>query len=169
MALALVTSFPWFIQQNSLSPAYLQAAKLLRLNASLQFLFSTVGGTLLLLPMQRWFPYKISKSAQRNFVAAHLDWYMLGFMQFCAAALICQDLPQQVVAGGGQDLVFACAQLLAFGGWVNPLSYFFRGLGINAFEMAGDKWQMGCAALGSCSATAILVGWTGLLWLVFKK
>ncbi len=90
----------------------------------------------------------------RSLLSAHLDWYMLAFMQWGAAWLMHQwPVTQSSFA----------AWLLVFGGWTNALPYLLRGAGINAFAFAGDGRQRAAAAISGASALAILIAWSLLL------
>jgi hypothetical protein len=54
------------------------------------------------------------------------------------------------------------------GGWLNPLTYVFRGYGVNAFVLAGAPGQRSASLLGLASSLALATGW-GLLaysWLM---
>lgn len=133
---------------------------MLIINATLQFLVSSILGVLLLLPMQPW-----GKSLARFVVsitdmrATHLDWLMLGLMQY-GLAFGLHYLPHP------QGRQIAC--LLVFGGWMNAFPYLMRGLfGINAFSLSGPATQIASAALGLISVCALITAFAMLLigWL----
>ena len=145
--------------------AVADATRLLQLNAGAQILASSVMGTLMLLPLQPWFPWKAPGKMFKEFGAAHLDWFMLGFMQHVAASI----LSQQVSLGHPEAAaeVSAISKLLVFGGWMNPTAYIFRGLGIDAFVLGGSKKQFMAALLGAVSSSAIILAWTRLFRIVY--
>jgi len=131
------------------------------LNATLQFLVSSILGVLLLLPMQTW-----GKGLTRfvanvpDMRATHLDWLMLGLMQYGIAFGLSHmpliDAP--LIAG-----------LLIFGGWMNAFPYLARGLwGINAFQLSGPPKQFFCALLGLISVCALITAFSLLFigWLL---
>jgi hypothetical protein len=123
---------------------------LLSLNASLQIVFSSLLGFVMLVPMQPWGKRLRLPVEPRALLAAHLDWLMLAFMQL-GAAFVLERWPVPASA--------AVAWMLVFGGWVNPVTYVLRGLGVDAFVFAGSTKQRLSAALSGASATAILVAW----------
>lgn len=126
---------------------------LLSFNAGLQVFVSSVLGSLMLIPMQPWGRRFAEKVDMRSLLAAHLDWYMLAFMQWGAAWLMHQWPATQSST---------VAWLLVFGGWTNALPYLLRGAGINAFAFAGDARQRIAASISGISAGSILIAW-GLL------
>jgi hypothetical protein len=91
--------------------------------------------------------------------STHLDWLMLGLMQYgIAFALYSFPVPQSKTI----------AMLLVFGGWMNAFPYLVRGLfGINAFQLSGPPKQIVCALLGLISVTALITAFSLLLigWL----
>lgn len=136
--------------------------RLLLLNATLQFLVSSLLGLLLLIPMQNWGKGITGLfSNMQDIRSTHLDWLMLGLMQYgIAFALYYLPLPQSKTI----------AWLLVFGGWMNAFPYLVRGLfGINAFQLNGPPKQMICALLGLISVTALILAFSLLLigWLRF--
>lgn len=135
--------------------------RLLVINATLQFLVSSLLGVLLLLPMQSWGKdlTRYVKSVQ-DMRATHLDWLMLGLMQY-GIAFGLSYLPLQ------NARLIAC--LLVFGGWMNAFPYLIRGLfGINAFALSGPPRQFLSALLGLISVTALILAFALLLfgWLM---
>lgn len=134
--------------------------RLLVINATLQFLVSSLMGVLLLLPMQPW-----GKDLTRyvknvhDMRATHLDWLMLGLMQYgIAFGLSYLPLPNAHLIAG----------LVVFGGWMNAFPYLVRGLfGINAFSLSGPPRQFLSALLGLISVTALIAAFSLLLlgWL----
>jgi hypothetical protein len=134
--------------------------RLLLINATLQFLVSSLLGLLLLIPMQNW-----GKGVARLFAntqdmrSTHLDWLMLALMQY-GIAFAMHYLPV-----GRSEMI---AVLLVFGGWMNALPYLARGLfGINAFQLTGSFRQIACALLGIISVCALITAFSLLLigWL----
>lgn len=123
---------------------------LLSLSASLQIAFSSILGFVMLIPMQPWGKALRLPVDPKALVAAHLDWIMLAFMQFGAAF---------VVARWPIASAETAAWLLVFGGWLNPVPYILRGVGINAFAFAGGVKQRVSASIAGSSALAILVAW----------
>jgi len=127
---------------------------LLAFNGALQVFVSSLLGSLMLIPMQPWGRGLAEKVDMRSLLSAHLDWYMLAFMQWGAGWLMHQwPSTQSTVA----------AWLLVFGGWTNALPYLLRGFDINAFAFAGDMKQRGFAAISGMSALSILIAWAVLL------
>jgi hypothetical protein len=145
----------------------MEAAKLLRYNACAQIAVSSVLGTLMLLPMQPWFPWKVSGKTMKELLATHLDWYMLGFMQISAASVIQHHL--KVENDASNNMVNMIAKLLVFGGWMNPSAYIFRGLGVDAFVFSGTIKQKLAATLAGLSATSILLAWGGMVHLMWSQ
>ena len=128
---------------------------ILSLSASLQIVFSSVLGFVMLLPMQPWGKRLRLPVDPKALVAAHLDWIMLAFMEFGAAFVASRwQVPSARTA----------AWLLVYGGWLNPVPYVLRGMGINAFAFAGGAKQRVSAAIAGSSALAILVAWVILAW-----
>jgi hypothetical protein len=129
--------------------------RILIFNAGLQIFVSAFFGFLLLIPMQPWAQKRLPRiPSVKDAVAAHIDWLMLGMMQF-GAAFGMSRFPTPYAA--------AIVALLIFGGWVNATPYLFRGLlGINAFVFAGNLRQRLAAGLGGFSSLTLLAGW-GLL------
>ncbi len=126
---------------------------LLALNASLQIVFSSVLGFVMLVPMQPWGKRWRLPVQPKALLAAHLDWIMLAFMQLGAAFVLGRwPLPAHALI----------AWLLVFGGWVNPVPYILRGVGVDAFVLAGGAKQRLAAVLSGTSALAILVAWSVL-------
>jgi hypothetical protein len=117
-------------------------------NALLQTFISTILGFIMLVPLQPWgkffTPYLPSTHAM---LAVHLDWYMLAFMESLIASIfyIYPKLSSQTISN-----------LLIFGGWVNPLAYLLRDLGINAFVFGGDVRQLIAATISGISALSII-------------
>lgn len=142
------------------------ALVLLRTNASLQIFCSTLLGSALLLPMQPWFPFKLSPKLFKEMISVHLDLYMLAFMQFSAASVLENQILTDTM---DQARILVIARLLRFGGWVNPSAYLFRGFGINAFTFGSDLKQNLATSLGAVSATSIVVAWGMILNLVKDK
>jgi hypothetical protein len=128
-----------------------RVASVLMLNASIQILVSTILGFIMLIPMQPWgqdmgsyFP------SMHAMLAVHLDWYMLAFMEFSCAVLF---IFHPSIASSN------ISRALMFGGWVNPMAYLLRDIGIDAFVIGGDIRQMTAALISGLSATCILVSW----------
>lgn len=93
------------------------SVRLLLQNAALQFLFSTVLGWLLLIPIQPW-GRRFASFIKRPhaLTAAHVDWYLLALMQMAAAF---------GMAVFPTDHATAISWLLIAGGWLNPVPYAF--------------------------------------------
>lgn len=129
-------------------------------NAAAQVLVSSLLGSFMLIPMQPWGKKALSRFVgiervhMKALLSAHLDWYMLAFMQW-GAAFIMQRWPstQSMWVAG----------LLVFGGWTNALPYLLRGFGIDAFVMGGDGTQRFWAGVSGASALSILVAWSLVL------
>lgn len=132
------------------------AVQLLVFNATLQVFVSVILGFLLLIPMQPWGKEFLKRvKNQRDLVSTHLDWFMLAFLQY-GIAFALTVMPT--------ENAWPPAILLAFGGWVNPLPYLFRGVwGINAFSLSGTKKQILAASLGLISVLSIFTALTMLL------
>ena len=126
----------------------------LAFNAALQVLVSSLLGAFMLIPMQPWGRAWRERVDMRSLLSAHLDWYMLAFMQWGASWLMHQWPSTRSPW---------VAALLMFGGWTNALPYLWRGLGINAFVFAGGAKQRLAAAVSGASALSILVAWSLLL------
>ena len=133
----------------------------LRLNAGAQIAFSSLLGSLMLLPFQPWLPFykRISGKAMKEVTAVHLDYYLLAFMQFGAASLLQHHVDLEM--GSAKEDAGLIAKLLIFGGWINPTAYAFRAIGINAFALdpTAPLSQNAAALLGGVSATGILIAW----------
>lgn len=132
------------------------AARLLVFNAGVQILFSSILGVLLLVPMQPW-GRGLNRFVRnpREVVLAHVDWYMLAFMQ-AMAALGFWLMPTPEVTW--------VAWLLIAGGWLNPLPYLLRGISmIDAFVLAPPIGRMIWAGIAGGSVICILVAWGVLL------
>ncbi|MGH7439951.1 MAG: hypothetical protein ACRENE_30040 [Polyangiaceae bacterium] len=128
---------------------------LLAYSASLQIFVSSLLGALMLIPMQPWGKSLRPKLDMRALLATHLDWLMLAFMQGVAAFLF-MHWPETKSRG--------VAIALVFGGWINPVSYLFRGFGVNAFAFAGPPLQRAAATLVGVSAACIIAAWAMILW-----
>lgn len=73
----------------------------------------------------------------------------------------------EVAVAGGIVLfevrgALAPAGLIIIGGWLNPVPYFARGFGINAFIVAGGRLQRGLAVTGAASVISLT---SGLVWI----
>ena len=124
-------------------------------NAFSQFTVSALVGFAMLLPRQPWFRWKMA-IRQKELLAAHLDWIMLGLVQVAGA-----------VAMQSNSASWAVTWLLVFGGWANALPYLLRGVGIDAFVLAGSPAQRVSAAISGISSTALLAAFVMLavsLW-----
>jgi hypothetical protein len=86
----------------------------------------------------------------RDLTAAHLDWLMLAFMQFGAAYSFSRHRFAHET--------WIRAALIA-GGWLNPVPYVMRGMGVDAFAFAGDWKQRSSAAISGASSLAITAAW----------
>lgn len=129
-------------------------------NAVTQFAVSSLLGFAMLLPRQPWFRYQWS-IRQKELLAAHLDWIMLGLVQGVAAVAL------GMIQYPGVAWQRAVVGLLLFGGWINPVPYLLRGMGIDAFVLAGSRVQRLSALLSGTSSMALLVAFVMLavrLW-----
>jgi hypothetical protein len=133
-------------------------------NASLQIFVSTLLGFVMLVPMQPWGKgIKESLPDMHSMLAVHIDWYMLAFMEFAVAFLFHMYPPLE------SKFV---ARLFMYGGWINPLAYFFRGFGINAFvlDIKGAGLAQNLASLFCLSSSvSVLVAWILLLSSFYSK
>lgn len=127
--------------------------RLLTANATLQMVAACLLGVAMLVPMQPWAAPLKARVDFKSLGSTHLDWLMLGFMQW-GAVLVMQQWPDSA-----QRWV---AVLLVIGGWFNALPYLLRGFGINAFVFAGRPTQRLAAALGGLSSLGLLVAWVTL-------
>lgn len=126
---------------------------LLAWNAGAQITFACLLGWAMLIPRQPW-ARGLRRLRARDLTAAHLDWLMLAFMQFGASYMMTrQAMPHARVI----------AYLLIAGGWINPVPYVLRGLGIDAFALAGDWRQRTSAAISAVSSLAITGAWIAIL------
>jgi hypothetical protein len=124
-------------------------------NAAAQLFASSLLGFYMLLPRQPWLKGVVKKPRDpKSLLSVHLDLIMLAFMQFGAAFIMAKFVPPSATV----------AVLLAFGGWMNPLPYLFRGFGIDAFALGGPPRQIAAAALAGVSSTGITVAWGILLF-----
>ncbi len=137
-------------------------ARLLALNAGAQIAFSSLLGWAMVVARQPWMRDRASMEERdhartlrhKAMTAAHLDWVMLAFMQGVAAFL----LDRWPISSGA-----TIAVLLVYGGWVNPVAYVFRALGVDAFAFAGGIGQRAAAAFAGSSSVAIVVAWIWML------
>ncbi len=143
----------------------MNAVFLLAANAAAQFVFASLLGFLMLLPMQPWARGlgavgRVLRS--KAMTAAHVDWLMLASMQIAAAFLL-DRFPIATTAAR------TAAWTLVLGGWINPLAYVFRATGIDAFVLAGPPRQLFASSMAAASALAITVGWSTLLVAALSK
>lgn len=134
----------------------MNAPRLLALNAALQIVFASTLGFAMLVPLQPWGQRYGKLLRSRLITAAHLDWFMLAFMQATAAFL----LDRWPVA---PSVARPVAALLVAGGWLNPVPYVLKAAGIDAFVWAGPPRQKVAASVAGLSALAILVAWVAFL------
>ncbi len=129
----------------------------LTLNGALLLFTSALLGWLLLLPMQSW-GKAFARALPRPWRSVHLDWLMLGLMQFAAAFGL------SVLGEPSHPLPVL---LLMVGGWLNVLPYVARAYGIDAFVLTGPPLRFGLALASAASSAAITMGWAWLLveWL----
>ena len=122
-------------------------ARLLVSNALVQITFSAWFGV--------WLLYRLHLAGRRNgardLVAAHVDWIVLGLVQG-AVGYGLERLRLDVAA--------LPAILIAIAGWLNPVPYLARGVGVNAFEYGGSIGQRLLALLSATSAISLVVGLT---------
>jgi len=135
------------------------AVSFLAVNAGFQMVVSSLLGFFMLVPMQPWGKGMVPKINTKALLAAHLDWLMLGFMQW-GAAFMMTTWPRTAS--------IAVAGLLVFGGWTNPTPYILRGVGLNAFVLNGSWRQRLAATIAGASSVALLVAWIWLLVLFFR-
>ena len=127
--------------------------QLLAWNGAAQIAFSSLLGWAMLIPRQTW-GRRLQRLQGRDFTAAHLDWLMLAFMQFGASYSFTRHaFPHATWIAVG----------LVAGGWLNPVPYVLRGLGINAFAFAGDWKQRLSAAISGASSLAIAGAWIAIV------
>ena len=123
----------------------IEPGRLLVTNALLQITFSAWFGV--------WLLYRLHVAARRNgardLVAAHVDWIVLGLMQV-AVAYGLERLRLDVAA--------LPAILIAIAGWLNPVPYLARGVGVNAFQYGGSVAQRVLALLGAASVISLVAG-----------
>ncbi len=102
---------------------------LLAANALIQISFSAVFGA--------WLLHRVhvrgSRSGVHDLVAAHVDWIMLALVE--VALSYAMTLFEKNDIG-------ASALLVLIGGWLNPVPYLARGLGVNAFALR-ERWCSG--------------------------
>lgn len=133
------------------------AARWLVLSGSGAMLVACLLGIAMLVPMQR---NDDRAKFRASLSSAHLDWIMLGLMEGLAAGLcvlFALQPPAWVIVA------------LVFGAWANPLPYFFRAFGVDAFRFAGGPVQRLSASLGALSSLAIILGWGSLLVFTFSS
>jgi hypothetical protein len=126
-------------------------------SAVLQVAWSILLGWSMLLPRQPW-GRRFQRLLHRGVTVAHVDWVVLALVQFAAAyALSLRPSPYESLIAMG----------VAFGGWVNPVPYFLRAFGVDAFSFSGGPMQRVASALGLLSVVALTVGWFSLVqaWL----
>lgn len=130
------------------------ALKLLTLSAGTAILWSSLLGLFMMIPHMKLSAPALKKINFRHLLSAHLDWFMLAFMQSVAALLIfafALQPPKWIVIA------------LIFGGWMNAVPYFLRAFGINAFVFGEGRGQRAFYLLGGISVIAIISAWTALL------
>ncbi len=127
---------------------------LLAFNGGLQVFVSSLLGTFMLVPLQPWGKRLAARVNMKSLLATHLDWLMLGFMQW-GAAFMMSKWPETASQ--------STAWLLVFGGWTNASPYLLRGFGINAFVLGGSWVQRVAAGVAALSVAAILSAWGTLL------
>lgn len=134
----------------------LEAARFLALSGSIAIFFSAWVGVMMLFP-RRERPADPDRRPvnMKQIGAAHLDWIMLGLMQALAGMLLWLFDTTPIALS---------VWLIAFGGWVNPLSYVFRAFGINAFVYGGGPLQKVGAVVGGLSSLSIIAGWSLIFW-----
>lgn len=138
----------------------IEATALLYFSGAAAIVFASAIGFVMLVPLQRRGQALAKGLNFKQFGAAHLDWIMLGLMQGLAGAIIAHF----AVAPSAVTL-----SAMIFGAWVNPLSYVFRGFGINAFAFEGGVVQRAAALLGLGSSIAIVYAWLAILGLCWAN
>ena len=114
----------------------------------------------MLIPMQPWGEAAGSYLPSIHaMLAVHLDWYMLAFMEFACATLF---IFFPAISSNSISIA------LMFGGWINPIAYLLRDIGIDAFVIAGDPPQLFAACICGISAGAILISWTIIVYRLHK-
>ncbi len=131
----------------------IEPARLLVSNALLQITFSAWFGG--------WLLYRMHGAGRRNgardLVAAHLDWIMLGLVQIAVSrAIEVLDLEGALTP----------ATMIVAAGWLNPVPYLARGLGVDGFTYGGARVQRTVAVLGGAS---VLLMTTGLTWITIAS
>ncbi len=129
--------------------------RLLVANAAFQVLAASLLGVVMLIPMQPWAKALKMKLDFKSMLSTHLDWLMLAFMQWGAAAVM--NLWPETQATW-------VSWLLVFGGWMNVAPYVFRGFGINAFVLGGGKKQLAAAGLSGLSSLSLIIAWSRLVF-----
>ena len=141
------------------------ALKVLGLSAGSAIFWSSLLGLFMMTPhlMPNARSTLLKKVNFRHLLSAHLDWFMLAFMQGVAALLIFAFALQPPVW-----VVIA----LVFGGWMNAVPYFLRAFGVNAFVFGGGTGQRTAHIIGGVSVLAIISAWAALLimgWSAFLQ
>jgi hypothetical protein len=122
-------------------------------SAVLQVGWSIVLGWAMLLPHQAWgAPFR--RLRHRDVTAAHVDWVVLALLELGASYLLSlRPVPHASLA----------AVLLVYGGWMNPVPYFLRAFGVNAFSFSGSAVDRFSAAVAASSVVAITLGWYAIV------
>ncbi|WP_434345755.1 hypothetical protein ACN6A1_27970 [Myxococcus virescens] len=126
---------------------------LLAFNGGLQVFVSPLLGTFILVPLQPWGKRVAARVNMKLLLATHLDWLMLGFMQW-GTAFMMSRWPETASPW--------TAWLLVFGGWANASPHLLSGFGISAFVLGGSWGQRAAAGIAGLRAAAILSAWSRL-------
>jgi len=131
--------------------------QLLVFSGSLAILISSCLGVFMMIPhLTNERSKKIAKQINfKHLLAAHLDWIMLGLMQGLAAGLI---------AAFSLEVGLWVIILMIYGAWMNPVPYFLRAFGINAFVFAGAPIAKFFNILATISVICIITSWSVLLY-----
>lgn len=129
----------------------------LLLSGTLQILFTTLLGWLMLIPHQVWgndsaFAVRLRS---RDVTMAHVDWVLLALVQFAAAYAMSLKSPEQA---------FIVSRCLVFNGWVAPAVYLAKAWGINGFRLDGRRGVDTLLGLaGLVGVIAFTYGWAQIV------
>lgn len=129
----------------------------LLLSGTLQVLFTTLLGCLMLIPHQVWgndsaFAVRLRS---RDVTMAHVDWVMLALVQFAAAYAMSLKSPEQA---------FIVSRCLVFNGWIAPAVYLAKAWGINGFRLDGKRGVDTLLGLaGLVGVIAFTYGWAQIV------
>lgn len=120
----------------------------------LQILWTTLLGWALLFPRQPWAKkYGWAQALRsKDVTAAHVDWVILGLVNV-GAALVIPRIAHRL------DDPHAIARCLVYSSWVAPLTYFFRGFGINGFRITGLNKESVVGLTGFTATSSFTYAW----------